>query len=138
MLISNTSSEAIRLWESWNSWGWYALSIELKSDLDPRVRIIKRQVRDWTINGPTYLTLAPGESHEIKLDVNDGWWEWDGDLSELRDEPLSVRVRYEVGPTPESEKLGVFVGTVLSDWVASMPPHTWLFGGSNPVSVRSK
>jgi hypothetical protein len=124
--VSNSSSQELRLWELENSWGWFSFAVEVQGESGVS-GIIKRAPREWTRNAPTYFTLAAGERREIILNLKDGWWESDEGLSELKDDSLRVRVRYEVGPTPESESLGVFVGTDLSEWVESTPPHTWLF-----------
>lgn len=57
----------------------------------------------------------------------------------MKDKPLSIRVSYSVDPTPESDEYGVFVGSVVSDWVTSQPPHDWLFAQTiaNGESART-
>jgi len=32
--LSNATNDTVRLWETWNSWGYYNLSFELKTDFD--------------------------------------------------------------------------------------------------------
>lgn len=128
--ILNTVSQEIRLWDLENSWGWFSFSLYLSSELDKNIQIRERKSREWTKNGPYFFVLSPRKSCEIKLNINDGWWERSKGLPALKDEPISVRVRLKVGPSPEAEEYGVFVGTVLSDWVLSMPPHAWLFAAN--------
>jgi hypothetical protein len=125
--IWNISSQAIRLWELGNSWGWEAYTLQFRSALDGKMRSIKRAVRDWTKNGPVFFVLSAGKSREVDIDLHDGWWERDADLARLQDEPMWVRVIFTVNLTPEAEEYGVGIGTVVSDWVVSSPPHRWLF-----------
>lgn len=125
--VSNTASQELRLWELENSWGWFSISFHLKGESDENIYIIKRSSRDWTRDGPSFFVLSPGETREIQLDIKDGWWDIDQAIAQLKDEPISVRASYQVDPTPESDEFDVFVGSVLSDWVFSSPPHSWLF-----------
>jgi hypothetical protein len=125
--VLNTSAQELRIWELENSWGWDSFSFHLRVESDKEIRILKRKFREWTRNAPTYFVLSPGESRQMRLDMNDGWWEMDQDLSKLKDELIWVRATYSVDLSPEAEKYGVFVSTTLSDWVISRPPHGWLF-----------
>lgn len=127
IVISNTACLEKRIWEFRNSWGWDSISFHLKKESEEKTRIIKRMPRDWTRNMPSFFVLKQGESREIQLNINDGWWDKGENLSNLKDVPVLVRACLKIGPSPEAEKYGVFVGTVLSDWVVSMPPHGWLF-----------
>ncbi|MBE9072208.1 hypothetical protein [Microcystis sp. LEGE 08355] len=125
--ILNTSSKEVRLWELENSWGWYSISLLLREDSDKQTQVIKRTSRDWTKNGPYFFVLSPGEARKIPLNTKDGWWDWNHGVSELKNKLISIRARLEIDPSPEAKKYSVFVGSVLSDWVVSLPPHSWLF-----------
>ena len=122
----NSSSQDIRLWESENSWGWDSISFQLKCVSGENIPVIRRKSRDWTENAPDFFVLPPEESHEMRLNINDGWWEVSENFLEWKDRQILVRARYEVGPTPEADKYNVSIGTILSDWVVSKPPHSWL------------
>lgn len=127
LTLVNSSSRPVRYWRAENSWGWFAVSIELRAGTEPRPRVVRRTQRDWTRNVPHFHTLAPGERDERELDLHDGWWDPPPSLELLRDSVIEVRAVLHVGPSPEASKYGVFVGTVVSDSVQSQPPHTWLF-----------
>ena len=124
--VSNSSSSEMELWDLQNSWGWNSFSFELKSEIEKQLFTIERVTRDWTKNGPTYFALSPGESRDLSFQIDDGWWEID-ELSELKNERIRVRARLKIDPSPEAERHGVFIGTVWSEWVVSIPPHNWLF-----------
>lgn len=126
--FKNTSSVELRLWELWNSWGYWSISFELRDERAHSLyTIVRRRDTDFTRNFPSYFALAPGERHALYMDLGDGWWERDEAIAHLKDIPLSVRISYLVTPSQEADELGVFVGSVVSDWVTSLPPHDWLF-----------
>src|SRR5260370_3198036 len=95
VLLSNKSSIDQRLWESWNSWGYHNLSIEF-TDSSNKTWIAKRGLRAWTMNGPTWFVLAPGETHVFSVTVPDEW----EDLPKVDDGPVTVTLRaiYEISP----------------------------------------
>jgi hypothetical protein len=128
--VLNPASREIKLWELENSWGWNSFAFELRSESGGQVFTIKRATRDWTKNGPTYFVLAPGEGRDLRFHIDDGWWET-GDLSALKNKAIEVRAGLNIGPSPEAEQYGIFVGTVFSAWAASTPPHGWLPKGYN-------
>jgi len=127
---TNAGSTELRLWDLENSWGWFATSFQIRGVDQPDEYLIERADRDWTKNAPTYFSLAPGQEREITLDLNDGWWNKDERVSSLKDLALSIRATYRVEATPEASRSQVYVGTLVSDWVMSAPPHRWLFAGA--------
>jgi hypothetical protein len=129
--IVNPADREQRLWDWHNSWGWYAPAVEVRDGTGISFDV-KRTPRDWSKNGPTVFVLQPGERREMQLDLHDGWWKIERanatgtDGARLRNLPLELRARLRIDPTPESEQLHVFTGTLFSDWVTSTPPHDWL------------
>jgi hypothetical protein len=122
--ITNLSDQEQRLWDWHNSWGWWALSIQVRDQADKQSEISHKS-RDWTKNGPDHFAMQPHERHEVLINLHDGWWEVAGGRV-LRTHPLELRARLRVDPTPESAQFGVFTGSVESDWIVSSPPHEWL------------
>lgn len=129
--LVNSAGHEQRLWDWHNSWGWYALAVEVRDDAGAAFEM-KRAPRDWSKNGPTVFVLQPGERHEVRLDLHDGWWEIapanasGAEVTRLRDRRLELRARLRIDPTPEAEHLRVFTGTLFSDRITSTPPHDWL------------
>lgn len=80
--LRNTSLMELRLWELWNSWGWWSISFQIRDEQDSGVYTIKHtHNHEWTKNGPTYFVIAPNERYGIYIDLNDGWWERDQAIS---------------------------------------------------------
>lgn len=131
--VLNTSSQELRLWELHNSWGWYSFSVELRHTAAKPVQIIKRKPREWTKNGPTYFVLSPGESQEIQLNIKDGWWDIGRESLNSKNRLIEIRIRLKIDSSPEAEEYGVFVGTALSNWIESIPPHHWLFAETEQI-----
>ena len=127
VLLSNPSSYEKKIWEFENSWGWYSIAFHLKVESEGRTRTITRSSREWTRNGPSFFVIPPGQVREIEFDINDGWWDKNKNIGQLKNLPVMVRACLKVTPSPEAEKYGAFVGTALSEWVVSSPPHGWLF-----------
>src|SRR5262249_47103726 len=91
---------------------------------------VRRKLREWTKNGPVYFALRPQERREVKVDLRDGWWDLEENCAELsaswQNQPLKLRARLQIEPTPESKQFGVFTGTMFSEWINSALPHHWL------------
>jgi hypothetical protein len=123
VVFTNSGSDALRLWDFENSWGWFSLSLVIRAN---QTYTIRREDRDWTKNIPSAFSVGSGEQHEIALDLSDGWWTPDPRSLDLNDQTLSIRAEYRVEPTPEASEQGVFTGAASSDWATSTPPHRWL------------
>ena len=152
VIFRNTGSTELRLWELWNSWGFWSLSFQIRDVEESNIStVLHRWNEEWTVNGPTTFVIAPGETHEITENLNDGEWMREYHIMRLKNKPLQVRAAYNVYPlNPEelkflrglepvwlSEIRSVFTGTLASDWVASNPPHDWLFA-ETPYWTKTK
>jgi hypothetical protein len=130
VIMDNPSSQGLKVWEFGNSWGWFSITVHLKIGLNKTDYTIKRVEREWTRNFPSSFIIPAGGEHLLELDLLDGWWDFGEEISQFKNKPVSVSVKYKVDPTPESTQFGVFVGEAQSDWVSSVPPHKWLFAGA--------
>ena len=54
--ITNLSDQEQRLWDWHNSWGWWALSIQVRDQADKQSEISHKS-RDWTKNGPDHFAI---------------------------------------------------------------------------------
>jgi hypothetical protein len=126
VIFTNPSSTDIRFWDYHISDGCWSISFQIKGESETEFTTIMRQWDvAYTVQGPLN-SIGPGESHVLAISLNDGRWARHKTIFRLGDKPLYVRVNYKVDPTPEAAKYQVFVGSVMSDWVLSLPPHDWL------------
>lgn len=126
VVVSAAGRLPVRLWDLHNSWGWGAISIELRGAGNDSSYLIERRERDWTKNGPSFFCLEVGESRYIPVHLDDGWWKRGDALKALIDSPVQVRAWWRTPPSPEAAALGVWEGVVASSWTASNPPQKWL------------
>jgi hypothetical protein len=114
VLLTNKSSKEQRLWEDWNSWGYRNLSIEF-SDSTGKTWLAKKGIAAWTYNGPTWFSLAPGETHVFTITFPDNW----KNLPKVDGSPAVVTLRaiYEITPDPDPKirSIGVWAGKVMSN-----------------------
>ena len=126
--IANHATQTEKIWELWNSWGWRTISLQVRKEEEAQIVFITpTQNREWTMNFPSFIEIAPKTTHELKLMIDHEWWEATQDLSILKDHPFLVKAVLDIPESPEAGEYGVFVGKIESDWVSSQPPHRWLF-----------
>jgi len=130
VLLTNKSGVTQHLWEEWNSWGYHNLNFEV-TDSTGRTWMIKRALRAWTMNGPTWFPLDPGETHVFAVTFPDDWEDLPK-VDRLSDTYVTIRAIYEIPPDPMVEKNGVrTMDTTRKDngvWIGKAI--------SNPVKVR--
>lgn len=73
LVLSNQLKETVRVWQDWNSWGYYNITFELAVG-DSTYHIKKKSII-WTRNFPSFWLLKPGESHEFKPNLSREIWE---------------------------------------------------------------
>ncbi len=111
VVLTNTSGKDLRIWESWNSWGYGNLSFEWTGK-DGKAVKVARGPRVWDKNYASYLTLTPGEQHVFDVWFPDDWKNIPSTFN--FQEEATLRAIYEVAPEASSAKLGVWSGTVRS------------------------
>jgi hypothetical protein len=70
VLIINHTDTVASFFEDWNSWGYFNINFQIKSG-DSTYTIYKR-VRAWDKNFPSYETLFPGDTMELKFFLDYG------------------------------------------------------------------
>jgi hypothetical protein len=149
VFINDTASE-LRLWEYYCPEGWWSVAFHVKSEKDPNVStILHLWNMEWSGigSGPNTFVLQSADQREFSIDLNNGYWMRDALIPTLKDERLLVRIAYQSQPmnadelremiesSPRGQErwghlANVFVGSAMSEWVESEPPHSWLFGPS--------
>ena len=113
VVLHNAGALELRVWRMANSWGDQTLSLELKADGSPQSVTLKPQY--YTLNGPIYVPLAPGQDYRIEFNLGDRRrWEpdlWHDSAPAAGSELIAV---YRSERSPESDKNGVWTGFIRS------------------------
>jgi hypothetical protein len=126
LAVSNATPRLLKLWKPANSWGDESFGFEFRRTDGSALGRLKRKPQDWTRNFPSCFALQPGQSHELRFRLDDGWWEVPAPVTAARQGPLELRALLTIRPSAEAAQHGVFTGAVASAWVKSLPPHAWL------------
>ena len=120
--ITNISDEPIRLWEEWNTWGYFSLSFELFDMTGKSLGHIAKSQRRWTINYPSFVEINPGQSHEIEVTLHPSVWDFP-DKSLLNNKGAAeyrLVASYTVQNCEESHQHAVWTGSLHTHSIAFM------------------
>jgi len=115
VLLQNTTAAPKRIFQEWNSWGYYALSFELTNE-SGETTLVHKGVHGWTKNGPSYWTIAPNDFAIIDVYFadrstwGDGFWLKPGNPTGR----VKLRAIYQVSPDENSKNLSVWTGKITS------------------------
>ena len=112
VVITNRSDSPQRIFEDWNSWGYYALSFEVTEA--GATWNIKKGFNIWMKNFPSTWTLLPHEHLVIEVNLSDkDVWE---PFPVIKDFTTSITMRaiFQIPADESSKKLSVWTGRVLS------------------------
>ncbi len=112
VVLSNTSKDAQRVFESWNSWGYQTVSFEFVTP-DGKKTVVSKRPQDFTRNFPSTFLIPPGE-HQVYAIRLDKWWEARPILTARAETQITLKAIYQVSATPESTKEKVWTGRVES------------------------
>ena len=115
VVVTNTSAKPLRLWETWNSWGYYNLSFEVADAEGKVLYAIRKKPRSWTVNSPSWVELAPGEHFVMDVYFDRESW----DLPFLKEKPqgefsLRMRAVFESKSNEQAEEHEVWTGKLKS------------------------
>ena len=112
VVLTNVSGESQAIWESWNSWGYRTVSLEITT-ADGRTFVASRREEEFTRNGPSTFSVAPREHQVFAIRLGKGW-ETRPSLPKADEMPIKLKAIYEVSPTPEAAKQKVWTGRLES------------------------
>jgi hypothetical protein len=114
VLISNTSTNSVRLWDEWCSWGYGALSFQFDDKAGHRWDA-KKVPTGWDNNFPRWWSFKPAESGVIDVYFADPKV-WDGFRHATGKKPLTVTLSavYEIRANKETAEYGIWTGRVVS------------------------
>lgn len=123
--VHNNSDKPIRVWESWNSWGYNNASLEITLGNNPKIYEVRRGFGVWTINFPSWETIPVGGSIRVFLNIHKGSWNVDQKILDWRG-PVRVRPVFSINEDEDTEERGVWTGTARGEWISESTPLNWI------------
>ena len=122
VVIANRGSESINFWKEWCSWGYFALSFEMKL-ADGRTLEIKKQSQGWQRNFPDSFLVRAGDYFVIPVAFSDKIWTGLPDFRGSQEVELRARYhsRYDRDDAMEAmatRSAPAFDGEIESAWLA--------------------
>ena len=116
VLVTNISDVPQRIWQDWNSWGWFNLRFEFV-EAGRRVIRAAKTGHVWSGNAPICWTLAPHEVHVFDVYFADPEKGWDGfpPLEKTERKYFTITAIYETGESAESKAQRVWTGKIASE-----------------------
>jgi len=108
VVLTNVSGDTQAVWESWNSWGYQTVSLELMTG-DGKKFVVSRRQEDFTRNFSSTFLIEPGE-HQVYAIRLDNRWETHPSLLKAGETAITLKAIYEVRPTPEAAQSKVWTG----------------------------
>jgi len=96
--VTNTSTQELKLFEEWNSWGYYNLKIVFGDGFHEYW--VTKQPGVWYRNFSSFHTLASGQSFQIPVAFADHIWSGLDQVRANSDRITSVRAFYEQYQSP--------------------------------------
>jgi uncharacterized membrane protein len=108
--LQNNSNKEVRLWEEWNSWGYYnILFIIITND---SIYTVRKNESFWQKNAPTYFILKPDASKQFDINLNSK--DWQG-LPAKNIKNAVIQVSYEIPQDEYTREKGVWTGKVTGE-----------------------
>ena len=112
VILTNTSSHPVSLWETWCSWGYWMLAFELTGPDGTVYSIVKTPTAMWTMNFPASYSIPPGEQQVIPVRLDKEWINRPN-FPETHT-PVTFKAVYEIHESKESKQHNVWSGRIES------------------------
>ncbi len=114
VVLTNVSKVAQPVFESWNSWGYQAVSFEFTTADGRKFHRLKDD-QIFTRNFPSTFLIPPGEHQVFPIRLDKQWLVSPDFASAKNDEtPIVLTAVYRVGISPEAGKQQVWTGRIES------------------------
>lgn len=120
VVLTNTSDKPLRIWESWNSWGWKTLSFEIKLPDGQVIYTEQTDARLWSKNVPNWDQIPPNRHYVFRVDFKPmkqgGYWD-NSILDYVNESPTKCKIKaiYEICQSDELYEENVWMGRVESE-----------------------
>lgn len=119
--VLTARNESIRVYEEWNSWGWFARTFTAQDEEDPLSKYyIYRQRGTWDANYPSTYEIEAGKYLITDIDLCDRTWTIEPKLNEKRDHRLIMQGHFDVKPAKDDDLAKVNSGTFGLSWTGHL------------------
>jgi hypothetical protein len=109
--LTNVSARPQWVFETWNSWGYQAISFEFTMS-DGRKAVASTKEQAFTRNFPSTFLLSPGEQYIYTVSLDN---KWDiRPMPEKGESNLTLKAIYQISTSPEATEQGVWTGRIES------------------------
>ncbi len=112
VVLTDVSKQPQFVWESWNSWGYRSIFLELTSSTG-KTCVVSVKRHGFTRNLPGSFLIPAGEQQVFPI-ILDASWEGVPAFPSAGSDRFTLKAIYEVAPSPEAAPSGVWVGRVSS------------------------
>jgi hypothetical protein len=110
VVATNQSNAPMTVWQESCSWGFYALSLDLRLE-DGTISTITKHSRGWDRNFPAPYVIRPGMPFVLVVRLKEEWTGYP------KNQKVWMRARYTSEPDRFGSQNEVWVGEVLSLWI---------------------
>lgn len=122
VILLNSGSQNVGVWNMGNQWGAPVLSFEVQ--YNGFVWRITRREEVYTRNVPSSFVLPAGERYQWRFDLGDGSWIVEIPFDQLTGRQARLVAVYTVSATPEAVAYGVWIGQLRSKPVLLEAPNS--------------
>jgi len=108
-----SDADGLKVYEEWNSWGYYARSF-VATDAESKIYEISRRKAIWTVNFPSTDTLNKGEFVITNIYLCDGSWRISPKLPAGQPAELRIVGRFKSQEDKDAVSAGVWTGQIES------------------------
>lgn len=116
VLLYNPTDKPLRLFQEWNSWGYFGLSFDITYP-DGRVVHSEKEPRGWDKNFPSTLTVAPYGCYVFEVTFDPTIWTNSLLLEKSGPHGRACRLQaiYSIASGPDALEEGAWTGTIRSE-----------------------
>ena len=113
VVLTNTTDKPRRVFNTWNSWGYQAISFEFTLSPETKINVSMKPQR-FTKNVPSTFTIPPNGHQVFPITLNEAWDE-KPNFGKAGRIMVKMRIVYELSETTESKENGVWTGRIESE-----------------------
>ncbi len=116
VVLTNITREPQRVFESWNEWGYKAITFEVLTE-DGQKAVVSRRSKDFDKNFPSTFIVPPGGHYVYTIELTEQDWVVAPSLRFSTLEPVMIHLKaiYQLTPTRASGEEKAWTGRAESE-----------------------